>query len=366
MTERKRRCIHCGRELPEDVHFCLACGTRQILRPGAHTGRSAGSGRAVLFILGALVLTVGLAVTGVLLLNGSRRGGDLPEEVPTTAVSALAPARETDPETGFAPESRGTVETAETEKETAGEALTGKDLPAEKTPDPVRAPAATAKDEPVHTHDFQSVVTFEPSCEKEGVRTLTCTVCGATKTESIPATGHDYKQTSLGGPTCTDARSVDYTCAVCGAKKTETLPALGHTTEDGVCARCGLFCYQGKTVKVQSNLKSQTDNYFMCQGAMGYQDFRILSCSLYTSGGTLHIKGKATAAAMAFSPDTCKVTIYAGTASASSVASSRVVTVIPSNTGAGVTVDYDVAAADLSSLTGSPQTAFYLYLENDL
>ena len=44
-------------------------------------------------------------------------------------------------------------------------------------------------------------VTTTPTCDKEGVRTYTCTICNETKTETISANGHSY---------------VDYSCTICG------------------------------------------------------------------------------------------------------------------------------------------------------
>ena len=45
----------------------------------------------------------------------------------------------------------------------------------------------------VNTHYWNSgVVTTEPTCAAEGVKTYTCTQCGATKTEAIEKTSHSY------------------------------------------------------------------------------------------------------------------------------------------------------------------------------
>lgn len=44
-----------------------------------------------------------------------------------------------------------------------------------------------------HTHTWNAgVVTKEPACTEAGVKTYTCTTCGATYTEDIPAKGHNY------------------------------------------------------------------------------------------------------------------------------------------------------------------------------
>lgn len=46
---------------------------------------------------------------------------------------------------------------------------------------------------PAHTHTWNDgVVTTPATCTAAGVKTYTCTVCGATKTEEIPAAGHKY------------------------------------------------------------------------------------------------------------------------------------------------------------------------------
>ncbi|MFQ9390173.1 MAG: hypothetical protein ACLR1V_16500 [Coprococcus sp.] len=37
---------------------------------------------------------------------------------------------------------------------------------------------------------MKRTVTKEPTCTEKGVKTYTCTVCGETKTEEIPAAGH--------------------------------------------------------------------------------------------------------------------------------------------------------------------------------
>ena len=55
-----------------------------------------------------------------------------------------------------------------------------------------------------HVMDFGSTTTAA-TCTTAGVTTYTCTLCGYTKTESIPALGHSF---------------VDGTCSVCGAVKT--------------------------------------------------------------------------------------------------------------------------------------------------
>ena len=58
----------------------------------------------------------------------------------------------------------------------------------------------------LHSWD-EGTVTTEPTCTAAGVKTFTCTVCGASKTEEIAALGHSY---------------VDDTCTICGATLGDT------------------------------------------------------------------------------------------------------------------------------------------------
>ena len=120
--------------------------------------------------------------------------------------------------------------------------------------------ACKQETETEHTeHIWDSpVVTKKPTCTEKGSQTLTCSVCGATKSEDIPATGHTYSEAwehdetyhwhlssceheGLKGSfephewknpvvtkesSWTEEGSVTYTCK-CGAEKTEAIPC--HT-----------------------------------------------------------------------------------------------------------------------------------------
>ena len=136
-----------------------------------------------------------------------------------------------------------------------------------------------AADPAGHTHEETETITKAATCTKAGEKTLTCSVCGETHTERIPATGHSYhtecKYTGNGytltatcttcGQTHTETVSSDQTweisrteptCTSPGsvtrrvfitvdgqnitADVTETLPQLDHTYDaNGVCSGCG-------------------------------------------------------------------------------------------------------------------------------
>ena len=121
----------------------------------------------------------------------------------------------------------------------------------------------------------EGVVTKEPTCTADGVRTFTCSVCGDTRTEAIKALGHEYgewvidrdatcveegskhrdcirgddtqtevipvsKTHTFGEwiitkePTCTENGERQRSCTISGCVVTETeeLPALGHQWSD--------------------------------------------------------------------------------------------------------------------------------------
>lgn len=103
-------------------------------------------------------------------------------------------------------------------------------------------------------------VTKQPNCKDAGTKTYTCTVCGATKTESIPkTTSHSYdfacdEQCNICGATrkvthqystqwSGDTKSHWHACTVCGGKKDETAhtPGPAATEKDPqICTVCNL------------------------------------------------------------------------------------------------------------------------------
>ena len=99
-------------------------------------------------------------------------------------------------------------------------------------------------------------VTKEPTETETGIKTYTCTLCGETKTETIPKLTHEHNYNAVvTAPTCTEKGYTTHTCA-CGDSYVDTYTdALGHAwdegkvtkepteTETGVktfaCTRCG-------------------------------------------------------------------------------------------------------------------------------
>ena len=86
-------------------------------------------------------------------------------------------------------------------------------------------------------------ITTAPTCENAGVKTYTCTVCNATKTEAINATGHTPVDVAEQPATCTEAgHKAGTKCSVCDAilSGMEEIPATGHTEviDAAVAATC--------------------------------------------------------------------------------------------------------------------------------
>ena len=100
----------------------------------------------------------------------------------------------------------------------------------------------------------EGVVTKEPTCAEEGVKTFTCSKCNETRTESMKKAEHS----SDGGkvtkqPTCTEKGVKTYTCKVCGeVLKTEEVTANGHQSDGGkvtkqpTCTEKGVKTYTCK------------------------------------------------------------------------------------------------------------------------
>ena len=62
----------------------------------------------------------------------------------------------------------------------------------------------------------------EATCTEAGVKVYTCTVCGDTKKEEIPATGHVWDEGKVTTEATTEAEGVKtYTCTICGDTKTK-------------------------------------------------------------------------------------------------------------------------------------------------
>ncbi len=88
-------------------------------------------------------------------------------------------------------------------------------------------------------HTFVFTKTIAPACTTEGYDLYTCSDCGATEKRNVkPALGHKWDSGKVTTePTEKDPGVMTYTCVICGAIKTEVIPATGphiHDWDDGV------------------------------------------------------------------------------------------------------------------------------------
>jgi len=85
-----------------------------------------------------------------------------------------------------------------------------------------------ASSSPVHVHTWdEGVITTQPTCTADGVRTFTCTECGETYTESVSASGHSWSEWTVVTPATEEHDGVkERTCSRCGEKETASIPRI--------------------------------------------------------------------------------------------------------------------------------------------
>jgi len=132
---------------------------------------------------------------------------------------------------------------------------------------------------PALGHKWDSgTVTTEPTETGPGTMTYTCTVCGQTKTEVIPATGpHTHvwgEGTVTVAPTETTPGVRTYTCTVCGKTRTEIIPATGSAVCPGGAA-CPSFRF--RDVPAPSNWAHEGIDYCVRHGLMSGFDATTFS-----------------------------------------------------------------------------------------
>ena len=134
------------------------------------------------------------------------------------------------------------------------------------------------------------VITTQPGCTANGVKTFTCLHCNTTKTEVISATGHHYS-TVVTPPTCTSAGYTTHTCANCGHQYTDgAINATGHSygnwvqtvapscTQPGVEIRtCSCGDTQSREVAIIDHSYQATVMSPSCTG-QGYTAHTCINC----------------------------------------------------------------------------------------
>lgn len=120
-----------------------------------------------------------------------------------------------------------------------------------------------------HQHQWNSgVVTKAATCTAEGVRTYTCSGCGETVTQSIPAKGHVLVADAAVAATCTaTGKTAGTHCSRCGAIITpqETVTMLPHDYQGGVCVHCGAKDPNAAVVCTHEHVSRQITKAASCE-----------------------------------------------------------------------------------------------------
>ena len=98
------------------------------------------------------------------------------------------------------------------------------------------------------SHSYNGgTVTTNATCQKTGIKTYTCTVCSATKTETISKTNHNYNSKEIPS-TCVNEGYTKHQCTICGDVYTsDETPKIAHdyneTYKAATCTENGYYLY---------------------------------------------------------------------------------------------------------------------------
>ena len=135
-------------------------------------------------------------------------------------------------------------------------------------------------DPPAQVHNYQQTAAQTATCTQAGSVTYTCTDCGESYTETIPALGHDYAATDDDGDTI-------YTCTRCGERYSELLPREYVSMKVGETS--GVYTLDGEqTVTKAGNAAVAAANLRTVAGTgttVSYAASASASVGGYTDGG---------------------------------------------------------------------------------
>ncbi len=147
----------------------------------------------------------------------------------------------------------------------------------------------SVKDIPALGHNYGEWQETPASCLNDGANVRTCTRCGETESESIPAHGHlveSWKMTKPAG--CEEEGAREGACVYCGETQQGTLEASGHKetkqkevkatcTEDGktagtYCSRCDVILSGCESIPATGHIWVSGDREPSCTfgGRTGY------------------------------------------------------------------------------------------------
>ena len=90
------------------------------------------------------------------------------------------------------------------------------------------------------SHNYKAKTTA-PTCTAPGSTPYTCSLCGDSYTESVPALGHGFGSwQTVQAPGCENEGLEQRSCTRCGTTERRSAAALGHDWNGLACSRCGL------------------------------------------------------------------------------------------------------------------------------
>lgn len=130
------------------------------------------------------------------------------------------------------------------------------------------------------------VVDAEPTCTEEGRRHRTCSECGETEDETVPALGHDMVHHEGKDATCTEKGWKEYdSCNRCGHTTYEEIPAKGHSYGEWTTVKEPSFFEDGLMQRVCSDCKEKETS------AIPRKDITPLVVSLSVGGAAVIAAG---------------------------------------------------------------------------
>lgn len=110
--------------------------------------------------------------------------------------------------------------------------------PQENNPEPVQTTPVTTPPAPTQcSHNWETTASTAATCTAEGSKSEKCSLCGATKTETTPATGH-----TMGGWVHVDESTHKRSCA-CGHAETAAHTLTEKVTTAATCVSAGVSSF---------------------------------------------------------------------------------------------------------------------------
>lgn len=147
-------------------------------------------------------------------------------------------------------------------------------------------------------HEYDGgIITTEATCFSKGVKTLTCKLCGETRSETTPMTDHIYDSKTLSEATFTETGLIEFTCVNCGESYTEELPVrddevvVSVTSKENLPENYDVGRYSDR-ISLDFLLENRTDNDIKgIQGTLTVKDLfgdTILTTNCDFTGTTIY------------------------------------------------------------------------------